>query len=86
MTTKKPTRRQRHAYNRRLVDLICERLLDGTSLRQICQDKNMPARSAIFVWLAKHKEFARKYRIAKQIQIDWLLGENFPCRPPWHWP
>jgi hypothetical protein len=86
VTTKKPTRRQRHAYSPELTDLICERLLDGTSLRQICQDKNMPARSAIFVWLAKHKEFARKYRIAKQIQIDWLLGENFPCRPPWHWP
>ena len=69
MTTKKPTRRPRHAYSPELTDLICERLLDGTSLRQICQDKNMPARSAIIVWLAKHKEFARKYMIARQIQI-----------------
>ena len=33
MTTKKPTRRQRHAYNRRLVDLICERIaVDGVAL------------------------------------------------------
>ena len=39
MTTKKPTRRQRHAYNRRLVDLICERIaVDGVALREICQD------------------------------------------------
>ena len=60
MTTKKPTRRQRRAYNPDLTDLICERLLDGTSLRQICQDKNMPARSAIIVWL---------------LQIDCLLGD-----------
>jgi hypothetical protein len=75
VTTKKPTRRPRHAYSPELTDLICERLLDGTSLRQICQDKNMPARSAIFVWLAKHKEFARKYMIARQIQIDCLLGD-----------
>ena len=75
MTTKKPTRRRRHAYSPELTDLICERLLDGTSLRQICQDKNMPARSAIFVWLAKHKEFARKYMIARHIQIDCLLGD-----------
>ena len=59
MTTKKPTRRPRHAYSPDLTDLICERLLDGTSLRQICQDKNMPARSAIIVWL---------------LQIDCLLG------------
>jgi len=75
VTTKKPTRRPRHAYSPELTDLICERLLDGTSLRQICQDKNMPARSAIIVWLAKHKEFARKYMIARQIQIDCLLGD-----------
>jgi hypothetical protein len=75
VTTKKPTRRPRHAYSPELTDLICERLLDGTSLRQICQDKNMPARSAIIVWLAKHKEFARKYMIARHIQIDCLLGD-----------
>ena len=55
MTTKKPTRRPRHAYSPELTDLICERLLDGTSLRQICQDKNMPARSSLFVWLAKYR-------------------------------
>ena len=66
MTTKKPTRRRRHAYSPALTDLICERLLDGTSLRQICQDKNMPARSPLFVWLAKHKEFARNYMFVMQ--------------------
>jgi hypothetical protein len=75
VTTKKPTRRRRHAYSPELTDLICERLLDGISLRQICQDKKMPARSAIFVWLAKHKEFARNYMFARQIQIDCLRGD-----------
>jgi hypothetical protein len=76
VTTKKPTRRPRHAYSPELTDLICERLLDGTSLRQICQDKNMPARSSLSVWLEQHPQFARKYMIAKQIQIDCLLGEK----------
>jgi hypothetical protein len=52
VTTKKPTRRQRHAYNRRLVDLICERIaVDGVALREICQDTCMPARSTLFIWL-----------------------------------
>jgi hypothetical protein len=37
--------------------------------------QNMPARSAIFVWLAKHKEFARNCMFARQIQIDCLLGD-----------
>ena len=92
MTTKKPTRRPRHAYSPELTDLICERLLDGTSLRQICQDKNMPARSAIFVWLAKHKEFARNYMIANdpglveagnEAQLDRVPADaenNWNCR------
>ena len=55
MTTKKPTRRPRHAYNRRLVDLICERIaVDGVALREICQDTSMPARSTLFNWLRRH--------------------------------
>ena len=50
MTTKKPTRRRRHAYNRRIVDLICERIaVDGVALREICQDTSMPARSTLFI-------------------------------------
>jgi hypothetical protein len=32
-------------YSPAIADLICERLMEGASLRQICQDRNMPARS-----------------------------------------
>jgi transposase-like protein len=71
MSTKKPRRRQRHAYTPELADLICERIAaDGVALRQICQDTNMPARSTLFVWLQQHPEFARKYTFAKQFQIQ----------------
>ena len=76
MTTKKPTRRPRHAYNRRLVDLICERIaVDGVALREICQDTSMPARSTLFIWLRRHPEFARKYTFAKLFQIQGLSDD-----------
>ena len=40
MTTEKPSRRRRHDYGPEIADLICERLMDGESLRQICQDRS----------------------------------------------
>jgi hypothetical protein len=75
VTSKIPARRRRHGYSAELVDLICERLVDGQSLRQICEDKNMPARSTLFVWLQKHKRFAREYTLAKWFQIECLLDD-----------
>jgi hypothetical protein len=75
-STTKPPRRQRHDYSQEMAVLICDRIVEGASLRQICQDANMPARSTIFVWLEEHKEFARSYRLARQIQIEDLMDES----------
>jgi len=71
----KPTRRRRHDYSPELADLICDRIAGGASLRQICQDATMPARSTIFVWLEEHEDFARSYALARQIQIEDLVDE-----------
>jgi hypothetical protein len=75
VTTEKPSRRRRHDYGPEIADLICERLMDGESLRQICQDRRMPARSTIFIWLQEHEEFADYYGFAKRVQIEELLDE-----------
>ena len=75
MSTNKPKRRQRHSYSAKVVDLIWDRLLDDVSLRQICQDPNMPARSTLFVWLRRHPEFAREYTFAKWFQCHCLADE-----------
>src|SRR5207302_7272030 len=63
------------SFTPEVADLICERLIGGESLRQICQDPKMPARSTIFRWVQEHKEFARQYRLAKKLQIDALFDE-----------
>ena len=75
MTTKRHTRRQRHSYSPQVADLIWDRLLDDVSLRQICQDPNMPARSTLFLWLRRHPEFAREYKFAKWLQIQWMADD-----------
>jgi hypothetical protein len=75
VTAKRHTRRQRHSYSPEIADLIWDRLLDDVSLRQICQDPNMPARSTLFVWLRRHPEFAREYRSAKWFQCHCLADD-----------
>lgn len=49
---------------------ICERLIEGESLRKICGDKLMPNRSTVLRWLAKHSDFAAKYARAREAQAD----------------
>src|SRR5205807_2115872 len=73
-STKNP-RRARHEYNPEIADMICDRIAEGQSLRQICRDPNMPARSTIFGWLEEHQEFAKRYSLARRIQIEDLLEE-----------
>ena len=71
----KPTRRRRHEYSPEIAGLICDRIAEGASLRQICQDANMPAKSTIFCLLEEHQDFARSYTLARQIQIEALMDE-----------
>ena len=71
----KLTRRRRHDYSPEIADLICDRIAGGASLRQICQDATMPARSTMFVWLEEHEDFARSYTLARQIQIEDLMDD-----------
>jgi transposase-like protein len=76
VSTKTRTRRKRHSYSPEVADLIYERLAaDGESLRQICQDTSMPARSTVFVWLRQRADFRQEYAFAKRFQIQWLADE-----------
>jgi hypothetical protein len=48
-------------YDVGIAETICERLLNGESLRAICADPAMPARATVFRWLARNQEFRRSY-------------------------
>lgn len=62
-------------YTQETADIICERLADGESLRTICDDEGMPARSTVFRWLSLHKEFSDQYARAKEVQAEVLADE-----------
>jgi hypothetical protein len=54
---------------------ICRRIMDGESLKGICEDKDMPARSTVHMWLANNEAFMDKYAKAKDTQADTLADE-----------
>lgn len=56
-------------FTQELADEICRRLADGETLRAICRDDDMPARSTVISWvLAKEKQaFSDQYARAREI-------------------
>lgn len=62
-------------YKEEIAFLICERLADGESLRSICGDENMPARSTVFKWLAEQHTFSDQYARAREEQAHVIFDE-----------
>lgn len=63
------------SFTQETADAICERLADGESLRSICLDDWMPARSVVFKWLASNDAFADQYARAREEQAEKYLDE-----------
>ena len=70
MPTGRPT-----DYSEDLADIICERLADGESLRNICKEDAMPNRATIFRWLAKDDAFSDQYARAREEQAESYADE-----------
>lgn len=62
-------------FNEAAADAICERLADGESLRSICRDDEMPAKSTVFKWLGLIPAFADQYARARETQADSLADD-----------
>jgi hypothetical protein len=52
-------------YNSEVAWAICDRLVEGESLRRICSDAGMPGKATVFRWIARHKEFRDRYISAR---------------------
>lgn len=62
-------------YNLDMALAICERLADGESLRAICKDDDMPARSTVFRWLSLEEGFSDLYARAKEEAAELFAEE-----------
>lgn len=57
-------------FDQVVADYICEHIADGRSLRSICGDTGMPAKSTVFKWLGAVKAFSDQYARAREAQAD----------------
>lgn len=62
-------------FTQKIADLICERIMNGESLRHICADEMLPARSTIHKWLAEDKGFSDQYVRARDLQAEHMFDE-----------
>lgn len=62
-------------YNQAIVDIICERMAEGESIRQICKDADMPGQSTIYKWLDAHPDFVEQYARARELQADFYADQ-----------
>jgi len=62
-------------FSQAMADAICEQIVLGKSMRQICQQQGMPAERTIYYWLEKNREFCQQYARAREAQADKLFEE-----------
>ncbi len=58
------------SYTEEIADTICERLMEGRSLRSICDDEDMPDRRTVVRWQVQHEDFATRCARARELQAD----------------
>jgi hypothetical protein len=59
-----------------LIDVICERISSGETLRAICREKGMPAWRTVYDWLDADEEFATRFARAREIGFDAIAYET----------
>jgi transposase-like protein len=62
-------------YTPEIAAAICERIVAGESVNRICRDEDMPDKSTVYRWLARHEDFSDKYVRAKAQQADMMSEE-----------
>lgn len=64
-------------YTPETAALICQRIADGQSLREICRADDMPDKATVFRWLGdeKRSDFRDQYARAREAQADHFAEE-----------
>lgn len=63
---------ERVTFSQEIADRICEELIEGRSMRQICRDDGMPNRSTVLRWMDANPDFAAKCARARDLQADYM--------------
>jgi hypothetical protein len=66
----------RHSeYNVEIATRICDLLIDGLSLREICRKDEYPCPATVFNWMHQNPDFLKQYTHAREIQAETLVDE-----------
>ena len=57
-------------FSETVGDLICGRMAEGETLRQVCRDPAMPSRSTVYRWLSKNPGFRDQYARARELLVE----------------
>jgi hypothetical protein len=63
-------------YTEEIGDTICDRIVDGESLRTICADAGMRDKATVLGWISSHGKFRDEYEIAREFPVQALLDET----------
>jgi hypothetical protein len=62
-------------YTQEIADKICEEIVAGKTMIQICQMKDMPSARTVRRWLRRHPEFERAHWQARKLSAATLADE-----------
>ena len=62
-------------FTQHIANIICTRIAEGESLREIVKTDGMPDRTTVYDWLLKNEAFANQYTRAREEQADTLADE-----------
>ena len=65
------------AYSDEVAALICQKIANGQSLREICSADEMPDKATVLRWLGeeRHTAFRDQYAHAREAQADHFADE-----------
>ena len=70
-----PKKASKSTYTVQMANLICIRLSEGESLKEIVRSEGMPDRATVYRWLLEQPAFCDKYARAREEQADTLADE-----------
>lgn len=62
-------------FTQEVADKICEGLMDGRSLRNVCLEDDMPSKTTVFRWLQVNEKFSDQYARARAVQAEIYADE-----------
>lgn len=62
-------------YTPELAEIICARIADGQSLREICKADEFPDRVTVLRWVFANEDFRHQYERARQVATETMMDE-----------